>query len=106
MRILSILTFVLTLFAFAACGPDSQDDADTIAVDMQGNTLVIGGGFGGEDTARQCTIIDSNGPLPGGTRTVTGCEDDEFCLAFACGGYSCVGTCRTPGPPPPKFPGR
>lgn len=44
-----------------------------------------------------CSIVDSNGPLPGGTITVNGCDEGEFCFAFACGGYSCFGTCTSGG---------
>lgn len=40
-----------------------------------------------------CTIIDSNGPLSGGTITVQGCDEGELCFPIACGGYSCFGSC-------------
>jgi len=50
----------------------------------------------------QCHRFDSNGPLPGGTITVTGCDAGETCQLYACGGYSCVGTCHAGGGWTPK----
>src|SRR5688500_1369979 len=49
-----------------------------------------------------CHRFDSNGPLPGGTITVSGCDAGETCSLYACGGYSCVGTCQAGGGWTPK----
>ncbi len=54
-----------------------------------------------EDPGDPCSISDSNGPLPGGTMTTTGCDEGEVCFPVACAGYSCFGFCQAGG----GFPG-
>jgi hypothetical protein len=63
------------------------------------NTLSVRGADGrlGPDdptTDKPCSISDSNGPLPGGTSSATGCAPDEYCHCNAQAGYSCSGFCR------------
>ncbi len=48
---------------------------------------------GGEPAGASCTITDSNGPEPGGTRTAS-CPEGQQCVCDRAGGYSCAGTCR------------
>jgi hypothetical protein len=67
----------------------AQARPDTL-IDDDAATEAKGGGG-------SCTVSDSNGPLEGGTITVTGCEPPLVCVPYACGGYSCWGTCQSGG---------
>lgn len=73
---------------------DDDDDAPAAELGLASTDDAAEGG--------QCHQTDSNGPLPGGTITVTGCNEGETCVLYACGGYSCVGTCHAGGGWSPK----
>jgi hypothetical protein len=76
-----------------AMEPDSEPSAPAKTEDP-------GGLAASDDDAKDgaaCTVTDSNGPEPGGTRTDS-CPEGQSCFCDRAGGYACAGTCRRGAP--------
>lgn len=112
-----VLGLTLVCCALACATEDDRDDRDRLAedLDLDDDALddvdvaaaaadldLVSQTPHDASEGAQCHRFDSNGPLPGGTITVTGCDAGESCGLYACGGYSCVGTCHAGGGWTPK----
>lgn len=84
-----------------APSPDHQEPSpDETRPAELGPTKLVGSGVPNGDPpadALRCSIRDSNGPLPGGESTASGCPEDASCACGAQAGYSCSGACVRDG---------